>query len=457
MRFSKLLLAASAPIGLLARGYSDQLSPGELVALLEKHNLAIVPKSELTDALTELNALLKSQRVQPRDFGPKFARQNITTTSSGSDSGSGSGRTATVSANDFLGLGDLGDVLKGLFKPLEDLVGLLKALENLLTAEFLQGFHDAMVYLAQTLQPPAPALIQSLLKKGGPLIDMLGEIDLKGLLDQLKGVDLNSLVGAALKLLSEKNINNIESLVTNGAALLTPSFVNQTSTLIGDVSPLLGELSPLLKQLTELDLDGVLKAVAPLLAPESIQGIVTLLDNAEALLTADFVKQIGGLLKSVGPLLENISPLLEKITPLLDKLAGLDLQGIVDAVAPLLTPESVQGIVTLLKNAEALLTAEFVKSIGGLLESVSPLLEKVTPLLDKLAGLDLQGILDAIAPLLTPESVQGIVGLLKNAEALLTAEFVKSIGGLLELRVSIYKALWMLSHPCSHRSLSKVS
>lgn len=101
MRFSKILLAVSAPVGLLARDSSDQLAPGEFVALLEKHNLAIVPKSELTEALTELNAPLKSQRIQPQHFAPKFARQNGTTTSSdsGSGSNSGSGSSSRVSTS----------------------------------------------------------------------------------------------------------------------------------------------------------------------------------------------------------------------------------------------------------------------------------------------------------------------------------------------------------------------
>jgi hypothetical protein len=177
MRFSKLFVAALALVGLLAQDpraarslYPDvDLSTAELVALLEKHNLAIVPKSELTDALTELNALLKANRIQPRQV-PHFKRQN--TTSDGILGG-------------LPDLGDLTNLLGGLLKDLDNMGDLLKALESLLTPEFLQGFYDAMVYLAAALQLPAPDLIQGLLKQGGPLLDMLSGLDLKGLLDQL--------------------------------------------------------------------------------------------------------------------------------------------------------------------------------------------------------------------------------------------------------------------------------
>jgi hypothetical protein len=58
-------------------------------------------------------------------------------------------------------------------------------------------------------------------------------------------------------------VNNINSLLTNGAALLTLSFVNETSTLIGDVSPLLDKI-------VGIDLEGLLDAVAPLLTKGSV-------------------------------------------------------------------------------------------------------------------------------------------------------------------------------------------
>ncbi|KAL2161765.1 hypothetical protein VTH06DRAFT_7548 [Thermothelomyces fergusii] len=361
MRFSTLLVAASAPVGLLARESVDQLSPGELVAFLEKHNLAVVPKSELTDALTELTALLRSQQQQQQQQQRRrllhvFRRDNGTANTSGQgagggggggggddDGGGGDGGAVTYVADlgddedgtmtaQLLGLGDLADLIRGLIRAIGDLPEILKAVQGLLTSEFLNGFRDAMVYLAQTLHPPAPELVQKLIGKAGPLIDVLDGLDLEGLVDQLKGADLAGLVGGALKLLSDRNLENIESLVSNGAALLTPSFVNQTATLIGGAAPLLGELGPLLDKvvplldrLGDVDLEGILDALAPLLEKESIRGLVGLLNNAGQLLDKETVASLKSLLRTAGPLL--------------DKLGDVDLDGLLDAVGPLLTKD----------------------------------------------------------------------------------------------------------------------
>ena len=66
MLFSKLLIAALAPVSLLADSPPAVASEPELDldALLAKHNLALVPRSDLTEVLTELNGLLKKNHIQ---------------------------------------------------------------------------------------------------------------------------------------------------------------------------------------------------------------------------------------------------------------------------------------------------------------------------------------------------------------------------------------------------------
>ncbi|UZP43190.1 hypothetical protein NXS19_011006 [Fusarium pseudograminearum] len=179
MRFFKLFLATLASFSLAApeapRTVSSPELSGELVQLLEKHNLALVPRSELTDALKELNTLLKSNAF-PR--APVLIRRQNSTAGGGSKSGSGSNsdsdsddsdsddggsRIAAIPGLD--GLGDLGSGLKGLTDALGDVKDLFKALGDLLSPEFLQAFHDAMVYLAATLKPPAPNQVRNLLAK----------------------------------------------------------------------------------------------------------------------------------------------------------------------------------------------------------------------------------------------------------------------------------------------------
>src|SRR4051812_22003181 len=88
MRFSTLLVTALAPAGLFAESVDLGLDPAALDALLAKHNLAIVPRSELTDALTELNSLLRRSQAQQLRT-PIYPRQN-NKNETGSRPGSGS-------------------------------------------------------------------------------------------------------------------------------------------------------------------------------------------------------------------------------------------------------------------------------------------------------------------------------------------------------------------------------
>ena len=220
MRFSKLFLTL-LPFGFVsARTVSSPELSGELVQLLEKHNLALVPRSELTDALKELNTLLKSN-VIPR--APVLVRRQNGTAKAGSkggdsdgDSDDGGSRIAAIPGLD--GLGDLGDGLKGLTGALGDVKDLFKALGDLLSPEFLQAFHDAMVYLAATLKPPAPNQVRNLLAKAGPLLDLVGELNLKDLVKEIQGVDIAGIVSKVLKLLTDDNLKNINGLLNNFVA-----------------------------------------------------------------------------------------------------------------------------------------------------------------------------------------------------------------------------------------------
>ncbi|KAE8334225.1 hypothetical protein BDV24DRAFT_170406 [Aspergillus arachidicola] len=51
------------------------------------------------------------------------------------------------------------------------------------------------------------------------------------------------------KLVSAQNVNELQHLIDNGGALLTPRFVNQTATLVADATPLVSGISGLLRGL----------------------------------------------------------------------------------------------------------------------------------------------------------------------------------------------------------------
>lgn len=293
MRTSTLLLAAFAPVGLLADNAPFTVSPPgpelNLEEYLAKNNLAIVPRDELTEALSELTSLLREQKAQqqrprvslkrrqngegngtrpsaqtsqppvsqPRaqpstspgsepSASPQPEQPEEEEDDGGNDSGSGGGGGGLNGPIEIQGLDDLGGILDGLkdlLSGLGDIPDLVKALSKILSDEFLQALYDTMIYLAETLQPPIPKVARSLLQKAEPLIAMLGDIGLEDILNELKDADLPGLIKAVVPLLNEKNIDNIEGLLTNGAALLTPKFVNQTTSLIDEVSPLIDDLS----------------------------------------------------------------------------------------------------------------------------------------------------------------------------------------------------------------------
>lgn len=67
---------------------------------------------------------------------------------------------------------------------------------------------------------------------------LLGTIQgLEGLLSDSNINDLNTIIGNAAKLLSDDNLKVLQNILTNANSLLTKDFVDNTTTLIGDATP----------------------------------------------------------------------------------------------------------------------------------------------------------------------------------------------------------------------------
>ncbi|KAL4891828.1 hypothetical protein BDV59DRAFT_203100 [Aspergillus ambiguus] len=128
--------------------------------------------------------------------------------------------------------------------------------------------------------------------------------------------DLTQSLGAIQDLLSPDSLNNINTLVTNAALLLSQPTANQTKSLIGTASDLLGSdtLGNLLDQLPTL-----LDSVSGLATPALITNVTDLLGNAHDLLTPQFVSNTKGLINDVAPLVSAIS---QVISALLSSILG---------------------------------------------------------------------------------------------------------------------------------------
>ncbi|KAG5913847.1 hypothetical protein E4U61_006373, partial [Claviceps capensis] len=402
------------PLGLVADERPGSQSPPELDLdqILAKHNLALVPRSDLSEALTELNGLLKKnqalQALQARALNTRATNQ---TTSSGSTSGSSSSASRPQQASLLSDLtGGLSGGTSGLSDLLsvgKDIASLLKTLDTILTPEFLSALHDVVINLDTTLKTPVPSQIRKLLNNALPLVELLGKLNLDKVVQQIGDIDLGGLIKPLMSLLTQKNIENISTLLSNGAGLLTSGFVNETQSLFKEVSPLVDLLKG-------LNLNSQVKSLDPLLQnlPTIVNGAVTLLGN-------DTVSDIKTLLKGASPLIESLSKadlskLFDQLGPILKQVGDLDLAEIIKSVKPLLT------------NAESLLTKDFVNNTQSLVAGAGPLLsgfkdldlkslvDQVGPLLKELSKLDLAELIKSVQPLLT------------NAESLLTKDFVNN-------------------------------
>ncbi|KAJ6787668.1 hypothetical protein PWT90_10359 [Aphanocladium album] len=273
MRWSTLLAGVVAPVAFVAAttptqsppefSIEDLLQKNNLDEVLAKHNLAIVPRSQLTDTLTELTALLKRQehydRVDPR-VSTLLRRQNATNANSGDKGGSSSSQSASSplgNQNDILGslLNPLENALGGIFdpilQPIKDLISVLEGITKLLTPEFIDALHDGIVGLAKTLRDPIPDKIRNIVTAGEPIINEVGKLDLASLIQQLE---------------------------------------------------------PLLKELTGLDLAGLLEAIKPLLSPDEIKKIISIIDGAEPLVASLGQLDLQNLIKQLEPILKQLAP-----------------------------------------------------------------------------------------------------------------------------------------------------
>ncbi|KAG6282652.1 hypothetical protein E4U48_003487 [Claviceps purpurea] len=301
MRFSSFFVASLMPLGLVADDRPGSRSSPELDLdqILAKHNLALVPRSDLSEALTELNGLLKTnqalQALQARALNTRATNQ----TSSGSTSSSSSSASRPQQASL---LSDLTGGLSGGISGLPDLISvgkdiasLLKTLDTILTPEFLSALHDVVINLDATIKTPVPSQIRKLLNNALPLVELLGKLNLDKVVGQIGDIDLGGLIKPLMSLLTQKNIENISTLLSNGAGLLTSGFVNETQSLFKEVSPLVDLLKG-------LNLNSQVKSLDPLLQnlPTIVNGAVTLLGN-------DTVSDIKTLLKGASPLIESLS------------------------------------------------------------------------------------------------------------------------------------------------------
>jgi len=547
MRFSKLFLASLAPAGLLADA-SKADRELDLDEYLARHNLALVPRSDLTEVLAELHGLLKKKNGTPQQRGsvPRlWARQNMTIASvvngqeagqsesasnaatsasneatsllepssllaptsltsdtsagsqssaagpgsptsagapsntpkppsgSGSGSGTGAGTGNGSGSGQTIDLGDLGDLIPGLdnlgqlieglnrlFEQIGNFGDLFNAISKLLTDEFINALHDAMIYLSSLLAPPIWGQTREIITIAYPLLQLVSKLDLEGLISEIEGIDIKGIISALAPILKPATIELVVNLLTNAGNLLTSDNVDLINSLL-QILPIL------LNSLGNIDITGLIDALTPLLTPATIQSVEALLTNAGNLLTADNVDlinsllqilpillnqlgdiDIGGVIDALKPLLtaetinslvgllgnagnllttdnvELINSLLQILPILLNQLGDIDIGGVIEALKPLLTAETINSLVGLLNNASALLTTDNVDLLNSVL-AVLPIL------INQLGNIDIGGIIDAIGPLLTPESIQGLIGLLKNAEDLLTADSVTQLKGLL--------------------------
>ncbi|RYP93650.1 hypothetical protein DL770_000181 [Monosporascus sp. CRB-9-2] len=154
----------------------------------------------------------------------------------------------------------------------------------------------------------------------------------------------------------------------------------------------------------DVDVKAILDALSPLLAPETIGSLVTILNNASEFLAKETVEAFKTVLSNRHRLL------IGHITLILNSVGKIDLEGIIDVISPLLSPSSVGGLTRLVNNAELLLTHDFVNDtqtiigvavpvVGAIKRvDITSLLERARPLLGAFDRIDIEGIVDQIAP-----------------------------------------------------------
>ncbi|RYP07573.1 hypothetical protein DL765_009110 [Monosporascus sp. GIB2] len=191
----------------------------------------------------------------------------------------------------------------------------------------LEALHDGMVYLAETLRPLILTITRSILKKTEPLLDLVSSPDLESIIDVVKDIELKTILDAisVQPLIDSLSKLDLQGLFTAVEPLLTPDPEHGQQNRPGE----------------HLD------AVSPLLSPSSVGRLKRLVSNAELLLTRGFVNGMqtipGGAALGAIKQVDIASPL-ERARPLLGAFDRIDIDGIMDQIAPLITPEPVKGI-----------------------------------------------------------------------------------------------------------------
>ncbi|CAG9944409.1 unnamed protein product [Clonostachys rosea f. rosea IK726] len=105
------------------------------------------------------------------------------------------------------------------------------------------------------------------------------------------------LIDSIGKLLTPGFFDDVNSSIINLADLLVPPFANNTRTIVV-AGTLLDDIQPLIDQFKDLDLNSLIKLIAPIVIKLS-----SLLDNAGKLLTTDIVNRIITLITKLSDLL----------------------------------------------------------------------------------------------------------------------------------------------------------
>ncbi|KAL4907859.1 hypothetical protein BDW74DRAFT_175646 [Aspergillus multicolor] len=137
------------------------------------------------------------------------------------------------------------------------------------------------------------------------------QTDLGGLIG-----DLTDSLGAIKDLLSTDSLNNINTVVTKLAQLLSDPTTTQIKSLVGTAADLLGgdAVGNLIDQIPAL-----LESVSGLLNKETLDKLTTLLNNASLLLTEEFANNVRDLINDIAPL---VSAVAQVISALLGALLG---------------------------------------------------------------------------------------------------------------------------------------
>jgi hypothetical protein len=109
--------------------------------------------------------------------------------------------------------------------------------------------------------------------------------------------DHMDLIDSIGKLLTPGFFDDVNSSIINLADLLVPPFANNTRTIVV-AGTLLDDIQPLIDQFKDLDLNSLIKLIAPIVIKLS-----SLLDNAGKLLTTDIVNRIITLITKLSDLL----------------------------------------------------------------------------------------------------------------------------------------------------------